>query len=144
MEAHLYFQVSSPLPSFNLTYCFLIDFSRSWLFQVIGNLFAFVYFMILVIIRMKISPARRLALSRTISSLVDSMRIEPGCRRLNFCKNVENENELYLLEEWENRKMLKNHLISEPFKVLRGAMNMLQEACEMEFYTLFHPSGIAG
>lgn len=98
--------------------------------------------MILVIIRMKIYPAKRLELSQTITSLVDSMITEPGCRRLNFCQNVENENELYLLEEWENQEMLKNHLISELFKVLRGAMNMLLEAWEMEFFTLFHPSGI--
>ena len=98
--------------------------------------------MILVTIRMKISAAKRLELSQTIASLIGSMRTEPGCRRFDFCQNVENENELYLLEKWENQENLKNHLMSERFRVLRGAMNLLQEPYEMQSHTLFHPSGL--
>ncbi len=96
--------------------------------------------MILVTIRMKISAAKRRELSQTIASLIGSMKTEPGCRRFDFCQNVENENELYLLEEWENQENLKNHLMSERFRVLRGAMNLLQEPYELQFHTLFHPS----
>ncbi len=96
--------------------------------------------MILVITRMKISAAKRLELSQTVASLIGSMRTEPGCQRFEFCQNVENENELYLLEEWENQENLKNHLMSKRFRVLRGAMNLLQEPYEMQFHTLFHPS----
>jgi len=89
---------------------------------------------------MKISAAKRRELSQTVTSLIDSMRTEPGCRRFDFCQNVENENELYLLEEWETQENLKNHLMSDRFRVLRGAMNLLQEPYEMQFHTLFHPS----
>jgi len=96
--------------------------------------------MILVITRMKISAARRLELSQTIASLIGSMRMEPGCRRFDFCQSVENENELYLLEEWENQQNLKTHLLSSRFRVLRGAMNLLHEPYEMKVHTLFHPS----
>jgi quinol monooxygenase YgiN len=114
-------------------------------FPVVGNFFAFANsIMILVITRMKISASKRLELSQTIASLIGSMRMEPGCRRFDFCQNVEDENELYLLEEWENQKNLENHLVSERFKVLRGAMNLLREPYEMEFYTLFRPSGVEG
>jgi quinol monooxygenase YgiN len=100
--------------------------------------------MILVITRMKVSVAKHLELSQTIASLIGLMRTEPGCRRFDFCQNVENENELYLLEEWENQENLENHLRSERFRVLRGAMNLLREPHEMEFHTLFHPSGREG
>jgi quinol monooxygenase YgiN len=72
------------------------------------------------------------------------MRMEPGCRRFEFCQNVENENELYLLEEWENQEKLKNHLMSKRFRVLRGAMNLLQEPYEVQFHALFHPSRMEG
>lgn len=98
--------------------------------------------MILVIIRMKISADKRLELSQTIASLIGSMRAEPGCRRFDFCQNVADENELYLLEEWEDQENLKNHLMSERFRVLRGAMNLLREPYEMQFHNLFHPSGL--
>ena len=95
--------------------------------------------MILVITRMKISADKRLELSQTIASLIGSMRTEPGCRRFEFCQNVENENELYLLEEWENQENLKNHLMSNRFRVLRGAMNLLQEPYEMHVSHPFPP-----
>ena len=108
---------------------------------VVGSLFAIADFMILVITRMKISAAKRLELSQTIALLIGSMRTEPGCRRFDFCQNVENENDLYLLEEWENQESLKKHLRSERFKVLRGAMNLLREPYEMQFHTLVQLSG---
>jgi quinol monooxygenase YgiN len=98
--------------------------------------------MVLVITRMKISAAKRLELSQTIASLIGSMRTEPGCRNIHFCQNVENENELYLLEEWENQETLKNHLKSERFRVLLGAMNLLQEPHEMQVHNLFLPSAM--
>ena len=34
------------------------------------------------------------------------------------------------------------HLKSERFKVLRGAMNLLQAPYEMMFHTVFHPAGM--
>lgn len=101
-------------------------------------------FMILVVIRMKVLPNKRLELSQTITSLIDSMRTDPGCRRFDFCQNVENDNELYLLEEWDTQKNIKNHLLSDHFKILRGVMNLLEEPYEMQFYTLSHTSGIEG
>jgi len=51
--------------------------------------------------------------------------------RCNFCQNLENENEFYLLEEWDTQESLKNHLKSDRFKVLRGAMVLLKESYEM-------------
>jgi quinol monooxygenase YgiN len=131
-------------PACQFNFLLLIDVFRSCEFSIIGNLFAIADVMILVITRMKISAAKRLELSQTIASLIGSMRTEPGCRRFDFCQNVENENELYLLEEWENQENLKDHLRSERFRVLRGAMNLLQEPYKMQFHTLFLPSGKEG
>jgi quinol monooxygenase YgiN len=98
--------------------------------------------MILVTIRMRVLSEKRKELSQTIDSLIGSIRAAKGCRRCDFYQNVENEKELCLLEEWDTRKNLMNHLKSEGFKVLRGATNLLQEPYGMTFHTLFHPAGI--
>ena len=100
--------------------------------------------MILVIIRMKVLDEKRMELSQTISSLIGSIRAEKGCQRGDFCQSMENENELCLLEEWDSKENLKSHLKSGRFKVLRGAMNLLQEPHEMMFHNGFHPSGMEG
>ena len=92
--------------------------------------------MILVIIRMKVLAEKHKELSQTIASLIGSVRTEKGCLRCNLCQNIEDENELYLLEEWDTRENLIGHQESERFKVLRGAMNLLKEPYEMVFHTV--------
>lgn len=75
-------------------------------------------------------------LSQTIASLSGSIRMEKGCRRCDFCQSLEDENRLLLLLEWDSRENLNSHLQSEGFRVLRGAMNLLQEPYEMVFHTV--------
>jgi quinol monooxygenase YgiN len=98
--------------------------------------------MILVIIRMKVISEKRMELSQTIASLSGSTKMEKGCRRCAFCQSIEDENRLFLLEEWDTRENLMTHLKSEHFRVIRGAMNLLQEPYEMMFHTVFHPPGM--
>jgi quinol monooxygenase YgiN len=92
--------------------------------------------MILFIIRMKVLAAKRKEISQTITSLIAAIRMEKGCRRCDFYRSMENENELCLLQEWDTRKNLNGHLKSERFKVLRGAMKLLQDPCEMMVHIL--------
>jgi quinol monooxygenase YgiN len=98
--------------------------------------------MILAIIRMKFSPDKHLELSQTIALLSGSIRSEKGCRRCDFCQNVENENELCLLEEWDTRENLMIHLKSDNFKIFRGAMKLLKEPYEIMLHKDFHPAGL--
>ena len=98
--------------------------------------------MILVIIRMKAISEKRIELSQTIASLSGSIRTEKGCNRCDFCHSSEDENRLFLLEEWDTKENLMTHLKSEHFKVLRGGMNLLQEPYEKAFYTICRPAGM--
>jgi len=99
--------------------------------------------MILVIIRMRVLSEKRLELSDTIASLSRSIRMEKGCRRCDFCQSIEDENRLFLLEEWDTQENLMAHQKSEHFRVLRGAMSLLKEPYEIMFHTVFHPAGMA-
>ena len=98
--------------------------------------------MILVIIRMKALPKKRMELSQTIVLLIGSIRAEKGCKRCDFCQGAEDENQLFLLEEWDTEENLKSYLKSGRFRVLRGAMNLLEEPYEMMFHTVFHLAGM--
>jgi quinol monooxygenase YgiN len=57
--------------------------------------------MIIVIRRMKVRFDMRMELSQAMTSLSGSIRMEPGWRRCNFCQSMEDENRLFLLEEWD-------------------------------------------
>jgi len=85
---------------------------------------------------MKVPAAKRKELSQTISLLIGALRKEKGCDRCDFHQSMENENELCILEEWDTRENLNSHLKSERFRVLRGAMNLLEEPYEMVLHTV--------
>jgi quinol monooxygenase YgiN len=91
---------------------------------------------------MKVPSAKHLELSQTIASLCGSIRMEKGCKRCYICQSIEDENRLFLLEEWNTKKNLMTHLNSEHFKVLRGAMNFLEEPYECMLYTDYQPAGM--
>jgi quinol monooxygenase YgiN len=98
--------------------------------------------MTLLIIRMNVLSEKSRELSQTIASLSLSTRMERGCQRCDFCQSIEHENRFFLLEEWDTQENLKNHLKSEHFKIIRGAMNLLHEPYEVMFHTVFHPAGM--
>lgn len=98
--------------------------------------------MILITLRMKALSEKHKELSQTIVSLIKSIRTEKGCRRCGFYQSTENMNELCLLEEWDDEENLLRHLKSGRFRVIRGAMNLLQEPYEMVFHTVFQPAGV--
>ena len=108
----------------------------------VGRPYANTISVILVIIRMKVLAEKRKELSQTIVSLIGSLRTETGCMRCDFYLSMEDENKLCILEEWDTRENFDSHLKSERFRVLRGAMNLLQEPYEMTFHTVFHPAGM--
>jgi len=114
----------------------------SCLSPVVGRPFANTICMILVVMRMKVLSEKRKELSQTITSLIGSLRTEKGCRRCDFCRSMEDENKLYLLEEWDTRENLMSYLKSERFRVLRGATNLLQEPYEMMFHTVSKSAGM--
>jgi quinol monooxygenase YgiN len=98
--------------------------------------------MILVILRMKVLTEKRKELSQTIISLLGSIRTKKGCRSCDLCQSLQNEDELCLLEEWETLENFRAYLKSELFKVVRGAMNLLEEPCDATAYTLHHSEGM--
>lgn len=76
---------------------------------------------------MTVLSVKRKEFSQAIQSLVGFIRDEKGCRRCDFCRSMENENELLLLEEWDIQENFERYQNSEHFMIRRGAMNLLKE-----------------
>jgi len=91
---------------------------------------------------MKVLPEKRMEMSQTIASLTGSIRTEKGCKRCDFCQSMEDEDQLFLLEEWDTEENLVSYLKSERFRVLRGAMILLKEPYEMVFHTVSRLAGM--
>ena len=89
---------------------------------------------------MKVIADKRRELSQALTSLCCSIREEEGCRRCDFYRSMQDENRLFILQEWDTRKNLMSHMDSDHFRVLRGAMSLLKEPYEMRFHTIIHPA----
>ena len=98
--------------------------------------------MILTHIKMNVRPAKRKELRQTIRSIVQEVRKEDGCVDSTFYQNSENENDFFLIEEWETRQALDDHLQSAEFTVLMGAESLLSRPPEIMIHSVSHSSGL--
>ncbi len=87
--------------------------------------------LVIILIKMKVLPVKRRELLQTLSSIVEQVRNESGCRRAVFFQNVEDDNELLLIEEWSTQKDSDAHLDSDLFTILKGAGGLMSEPAEI-------------
>ena len=99
--------------------------------------------MILTHIKMNVRPEKRKELRQTIRSIVQEVRKENGCVDSTFYQNAENENDFFLIEEWETQQALDDHLQSAGFTVLMGARSLLSRPAEIKIHSVSHSSPMA-
>ena len=81
--------------------------------------------MILNTARMTVRPDKRAEFFQTVGGLLEPIKSAPGCRGFRFYVDSTNENSSLLIGEWETEADLENHLRSNDFAVLRGAITVL-------------------
>lgn len=98
--------------------------------------------MIVVRITMQVLPEKQKELVQTILSMIGSMEKVVGCLSYALFCNLEDRNLLNLLEEWQTRKDLDQHLRSDLFSVLLGTKSLLTEPHGIHIYTIHQSEGI--
>ena len=91
---------------------------------------------------MNVRAGKRVEMLQTMTALSGSLRMDKGCHRCDFCHGIEDENLFFFLEEWDVRENLMTHLESEHFRVLHGAMHLLEKPYEITFHTVFRSAGM--
>jgi quinol monooxygenase YgiN len=102
--------------------------------------------MMVLSIRMSVARAKRKELLQTVRALMPLYRRKTGCLSSRLYLEVEKEDVLLLLDEWETQDALSGHLHSSHHSshlgVLLGAMKLLQEPPEINLYTVSSTAGI--
>jgi len=88
--------------------------------------------------RITVRPEHRRELCLTISALLDRIRHEKGCRTYNFYGEVEDQNSLILIGEWDTLSAWENHIKSDDFAVLIGSVKLLGTRSNLDFSVLSH------
>jgi quinol monooxygenase YgiN len=86
--------------------------------------------------RITVRPEHRRELCLTISALLDRIRNAKGCRTYSFYGEVEDQNSLILIGEWDTLTAWENHLKSDDFAVLIGSVKLLGTRSNLDFSVL--------
>jgi len=92
--------------------------------------------------RITVSPANRTELWLTITSLIDLIRREEGCRNYRFYGETEDQNAFLLIGEWETLAAWNDHLSSNDFAVLHGSLELLSDQTHVDFQVMKRVGGM--
>lgn len=81
--------------------------------------------MMALCIKVAVQPENRMELQQTLRTLKEAIRQEAGCLDVSIFLNLLDESNLIIEEEWGSQQELENHLRSENFAVLYGAITCL-------------------
>jgi quinol monooxygenase YgiN len=98
--------------------------------------------MIVTTVRVLVPHENQRELAQTVRSLLRSIRRQKGYLGSNLYLDLGDDDAFCLVEEWETQEDLNNHLRSDDFAVLFGAINLLKKASEIEFRVLTPTAGL--
>jgi len=75
--------------------------------------------------RITVPPDKRTEFFQTINELLEPIQAAKGCRGFRFYVDTKDENTSLLMGEWESESDLENHLRSNDFAILQGAITVL-------------------
>lgn len=97
--------------------------------------------MIIVKTTMNALTEKRKEVLQTLSSMIEAIRQEKGCRSYQVFQDIEDKNVFCLVQEWETREDLEHHMKSDRFSVLLGTNILLNEHQEILIHTVLHSEG---
>ncbi|MBT4289387.1 MAG: antibiotic biosynthesis monooxygenase [Deltaproteobacteria bacterium] len=98
--------------------------------------------MIIVKIILNVLPEKQLEFKQTLLSIVELTRQETGCIKYTVMCDIEDNNQFNLLEEWETREDIDNHIKSTRFGVLLGSKTLLRKPMDIQILTVSISEGI--
>jgi len=86
--------------------------------------------------RITVRPEKRKELLMTLTSLLDEIKTEKGCRAYRFYGDDNSEDSFMLISEWESRSDWDRHSRSEHFAILQGSLGILGNGESADFKLL--------
>ena len=89
-----------------------------------------------------VPSAKRNEVVRTLNSLLGPTRAQPGCISCHIYSEVDDQNALILLEEWNSQADVDRHLRSNHYKKVLAIMDMSNTQPEIKFNTISDTKGM--
>jgi quinol monooxygenase YgiN len=99
---------------------------------------------VVIIIRIILNalPEKQKEVMQTLVSMIEPTEKEKGCLSYEVFHDIEDKNLFSLIEEWETRDNLKDHMRSDRFGVLLGTKGLLCEPPKIQIHTVSYSEGM--
>ena len=98
--------------------------------------------MIIVRITMNTLIENRTEVMQTLLSMIEPTQKGRGCVSCHVLRDMEDKNVFSLIEEWETREDLDDHIKSDRFSALLGTKSLLSEPQQIEIHTVSNSEGM--
>ena len=92
--------------------------------------------MVIFTLSLSVSPADRKNAISIFETIAGSTSVKPGCKKVMLCSNVNNDDNLMLIEEWESMEEAEQHIGSDEFRKIMAIMDMAVEPPEILFHSV--------
>ena len=92
-------------------------------------------------IKITVPPEKRKEVLQAFKEILGPIRRERGCISCNCYVDIESENNIIFMDEWQTSEDLDTHLRSVHFGILIGAMKMLIKEPDFRFNTIASSNG---
>jgi quinol monooxygenase YgiN len=97
--------------------------------------------MITTTLCVEIPAAKRADVIRVFDSLIGPTSVQPGCISVKLYSDVNNDDDLMLIEEWNSQKDLERHIRSDDFRKILAVMDLAAKPPEISFQTISSTAG---
>jgi quinol monooxygenase YgiN len=92
--------------------------------------------MIVLILTLKVSPSDRKDVVSIFNTIAGSTSVKPGCKKVKLYSDIDDDDELLLIEEWDAMPGLERHIGSDDFRKIMAIMDMAIEPPDISFNTV--------
>ncbi len=94
-----------------------------------------------VTVRLKIVQGKNGEFIQTIRSLQEKLKQEEGFSKCTVYQDTADDSTFNMIEEWQTQDYLDNHLRSDLFRILIGALKVLSEECDVSYHLVAEKRG---
>ena len=98
----------------------------------------------MIIVRITVNSfiEKQTEVMQTLLSMIEPTENRRGCLSCHVLRDIEDKNVFSLIQEWETREDLDDHIKSDRFSVLLGTKSLLCEPQQIEIHTVSHTEGM--
>ena len=98
--------------------------------------------MIIAFLRLSVSPKNREEVLKIVRLILEPTLVEDGCINFRFYRELENEDEMLLIQEWKSHADLDRYIRAEHYRKILAIMDLAKEKPDIKFHKISRTSGM--